>query len=89
MFERVWSISDGHRKSFQDVTNVKIATAASVGRTTGIVIDHQIPKLGRAVDPRGVDDLVRTPRNCRAEKAGQRGARAARSAFRQLMEQFP
>ena len=39
---RVWSISDGHRKSFHDVTNVKIATAASDGRTSGSRIDHQI-----------------------------------------------
>ena len=38
----VCSISDGHRKSFHDVTNVKIATAASDGRTIGSRIDHQI-----------------------------------------------
>src|SRR6187431_2391232 len=38
----VWSINDGHRKSFQDTTNVKIATAASDGRTIGSRIDHQI-----------------------------------------------
>ena len=38
----MWSISDGHRKSFQDVTKVKIATAASDGRTIGSRIDHQI-----------------------------------------------
>ena len=38
----VWSISDGHRKSFHDVTKVKIATAASDGRMIGSRIDHQI-----------------------------------------------
>ena len=42
MPSRVWSISDGHRKSFHVVTNVKIATAASDGRTTGSTICHQI-----------------------------------------------
>ena len=39
---RVWSMSDGHRKSFHDVTNVKIATAASDGRTIGSRTLHQI-----------------------------------------------
>jgi hypothetical protein len=39
---RSWSISDGHRKSFHDVTNVKIATAAIDGRTIGTRICHQI-----------------------------------------------
>src|SRR4029079_5285267 len=38
---RVWSISDGHRKSFHDVTNVKIATAAIDGRTIGSSICPQ------------------------------------------------
>src|SRR4029079_1895117 len=38
----VWSIRDGHRKSFHDVTNVKIATAARDGRTIGSRIDHHI-----------------------------------------------
>src|SRR5688572_33479459 len=38
----VCNISDGHRKSFHDVTKVKIATAASEGRTIGSRIDHQI-----------------------------------------------
>ena len=38
----VGSISDGHRKSFQDVTKVKIATVATVGRTSGNATCHQI-----------------------------------------------
>src|SRR6266516_2111568 len=38
----VGSMSDGHRKSFHDVTNVKIATVATVGRTMGSAICHQI-----------------------------------------------
>src|SRR3712207_6072566 len=42
LFSIVGSISDGQRKSFHDVTNVKIATAARDGRTSGSISDHQI-----------------------------------------------
>ena len=55
---RVWSISDGHRKSFHDVTNVKIATAASDGRIIGNRICHQIRQLPGAVHPGRVEQVV-------------------------------
>src|SRR6266545_2058504 len=42
LFSGVGSMSDGHRKSFHEVTKVKIATVATVGRTRGSMICHQI-----------------------------------------------
>ena len=47
MPSRVWSMSDGQRKSFHEVTNVKIATVASDGRTIGRRTLHQI-RISRA-----------------------------------------
>src|SRR4029078_3966491 len=42
MLPWVCSIKDGHRKSFHDVTKVKMATAASDGRMTGRRMLHQM-----------------------------------------------
>ena len=78
MPSRVWSISDGHRKSFHDVTNVKIATAASDGRTSGMRDRPPDPPLPRPVHPGRVEEVVRDPAERLSQQEDVEGAHEVR-----------